>query len=159
MPINVVNRRNTIESAQNVNMTLPARATRVLLERVPAVYGASMQDVLLTALVQAWREWTGSGSLLLGLEGHGREELVEGVELSRTVGWFTALFPVQLEIGEAGGAGGREAEELHAVQRTLERVPQHGVGYGILRYLRRKARVGQDLAKLPQAELCFNYLG
>ena len=86
MPVDVVDGRNTIESARSVNMTLPARATRVLLERVPAVYGASMQDVLLTALVQAWREWTGSGSLLLDLEGHKREELVEGVELSRTMG-------------------------------------------------------------------------
>ena len=68
----------------------------ILRTEVPKAYNTQIGDVLLTALVHAFCEWTGEDSLLLNLEGHGREEVVEGVDLSRTVGWFTTDFPVLL---------------------------------------------------------------
>ena len=100
---------------------LPAAETRQLLAEVPAAYHSRINDVLLTALALAvarWRELRGEaagGGVLVELEGHGRSEaLFAGVDLSRTVGWFTSLYPVRLEPGlDAAGV----AEALSAVRR------------------------------------------
>ena len=67
-------------------------------KRVPAVYNTQINDVLLTALGRAWAKWTGSRTLYTNLEGHGRENLFEDVDVSRTVGWFTSIFPVAFGI-------------------------------------------------------------
>jgi non-ribosomal peptide synthase protein (TIGR01720 family) len=110
--------------------------------------------VLLTALVQSFSRWTGERTLLLDLEGHGREELFAEVDLARTVGWFTTLFPVRLELGaESPG------EALKAVKEQLRGIPQEGIGYGVLRYGHPEAEVRAALQALPQAEVSFNYLG
>src|SRR6185295_4340563 len=104
-------------------------------------------DLLLTALVEAFSPWTGRDELLVELEGHGREALFEGVDLSRTVGWFTTIYPVRLKRAP-GGLG----EALMGIKEQLRRVPQRGIGYGMLRYL-----AGETLES--EAEVGFNYLG
>ena len=91
--------------------------------------------------------------MLVDIEGHGREELFADVDLSRTVGWFTAISPVWLEAGEADGPG----DVLKAVKEQLRQMPRGGVGYGVLRYL--NAEVGAELQRKPQAQIVFNYLG
>jgi amino acid adenylation domain-containing protein/non-ribosomal peptide synthase protein (TIGR01720 family) len=139
--------RNTVATVRTVSVVLSEEDTRALLHEVPAAYHTQIGDVLLTALLEAFAGWTGRDDLLLELEGHGREELFEGVDLSRTVGWFTTIFPVRLERAP-GGPG----EALKAVKEQLRRVPNRGIGYGILRYLR-----GEDLPSA--AEVSFNYLG
>jgi non-ribosomal peptide synthase protein (TIGR01720 family) len=111
--------------------------------------------VLLTALAQAFAGWTGEHALLIDLEGHGREEVVDGVDLSRTVGWFTTLFPVLLQLEHAH----TPAEALKSVKEQLRRIPQRGLGYGVLRYLSQDTEVAEKLRALPQAKVCFNYLG
>ena len=70
--------------------------------------------------------------MLVDLEGHGREEVVDGCDLSRTVGWFTTIFPVLLELSNSSGPG----ETLKSIKEQLRRVPNRGIGYGLLRYLR-----------------------
>jgi amino acid adenylation domain-containing protein/non-ribosomal peptide synthase protein (TIGR01720 family) len=145
---------NTVASAAHVSVALSEEQTRALLQEVPPVYHTQINDVLLTALVQSMAPWTGSGSLLLDLEGHGREELFAEVDLSRTVGWFTTLFPVQLELGaEPPG------EALKAVKEQLRSIPKGGIGYGLLRYVHPDTGVRAALQALPQAEISFNYLG
>jgi hypothetical protein len=89
------------------------------------------------------------------LEGHGREELFEGVDLSRTVGWFTSAFPVLLEVPAGGGAG----ELLRSVKDQLRAVPARGIGFGILRRLSPDAAVRERLAAIPAPQVNFNYLG
>jgi len=121
---------------------------------VSAAYHTQINDVLLTGLAQAMEQWTGSREVLVNLEGHGREELFAEVDLSRTVGWFTSLFPVQLKLGRERGAG----EELKAIKEHLRAIPQRGIGYGVLRYGSDEA-VRVELEQLPQAEISFNYLG
>ncbi|MGH8773264.1 MAG: condensation domain-containing protein, partial [Burkholderiales bacterium] len=118
------------------------------------VYHTQINDVLLTALVQSFERWTGERALLLDLEGHGREELFAEVDLSRTVGWFTTLFPVCLELG-----GEEPGEALKAVKEQLRRIPNKGIGYGVLRYLHTEAKVCAALQALPPPEISFNYLG
>ena len=90
--------------------------------------------MLLTALAAgAGARGRGPGALLVDLEGHGREELFEGVDLSRTVGWFTTLFPVRLEVRRGGRAGAMlQVGEGAAAGACRGR----GLGYGVLRYLR-----------------------
>jgi non-ribosomal peptide synthase protein (TIGR01720 family) len=145
---------NTVTSAAHVAVALSAEQTQALLQEVPPVYHTQVNDVLLTALVQSFRRWTGAGSLLLDLEGHGREELFAEVDLSRTVGWFTTLFPVRLELGaEPPG------EALKAVKEQLRRIPNKGIGYGVLRYLHPDPEVRAVLQALPPPEISFNYLG
>jgi non-ribosomal peptide synthase protein (TIGR01720 family) len=145
---------NTVASAAHMAVALSEEQTRALLQEVPPVYHTQINDVLLTALVQSFGRWTGERALLLDLEGHGREELLEGVDLSRTVGWFTSLFPVCLELGaEPPG------EALKAVKEQLRRIPNKGIGYGVLRYLHPDPEVRAVLQALPPPEISFNYLG
>ncbi|WP_315787711.1 MULTISPECIES: condensation domain-containing protein, partial [unclassified Bradyrhizobium] len=134
---------------QLVKVALDAAETQALLQQVPEVYHTEINDVLLTALVQAFAGWTGAPRLLVGLEGHGREELFGDVDVSRTVGWFTSLFPVLLDVENASDPGGA----LKRVKEQLRAVPQRGVGYGMLRYL------GGGDVPAPDVEVSFNYLG
>jgi non-ribosomal peptide synthase protein (TIGR01720 family) len=125
------------------------------LQEVPHAYNTQINDVLLTALVQIFAEWIGERSLLVDLEGHGREQLFEDVDLSRTVGWFTTIFPVLLELGKVSHTG----EALKSVKEQLHRTPNRGIGYGLLRYLSQDAAMRFKLQGFPQAEVSFNYLG
>jgi amino acid adenylation domain-containing protein/non-ribosomal peptide synthase protein (TIGR01720 family) len=127
--------------------------TRALLREVPAAYRARIDDVLLTALAQALAGWTGEQRHLVELEGHGREELFEDVDLSRTVGWFTSVVPVLLE-PSASSPGAA----LRAVRDGLRQMPNRGIGYGLLRHLGREETV-RELRALPRAQVLFNYLG
>jgi non-ribosomal peptide synthase protein (TIGR01720 family) len=128
--------------------------TQALLREVSEAYHTQINDVLLTGLGQAMEKWTGSREVLVNLEGHGREELFEEVDLTGTVGWFTSLFPVHLKLGRKRGAG----EELKAIKEQLRGIPRRGIGYGVLRY-GRVEEVREQLKKLPQPEISFNYLG
>ena len=129
--------------------------TLAVLQDVPRLYHTQINDVLLTALAQAFACWTGQRSLYLDLEGHGREDVLPGIDIPRTVGWFTSLFPVRLELGPVQHVG----EELKAVKEELRRLPHRGMSYGVLRYLSDNPAIRQALEALPPAEISFNYLG
>ena len=129
-------------------------ATRDLLTLTPRVYGAGVEDVLLAALLLSFHKLWGSRGLLLHLEGHGREDLGDGTDLTRTVGWFTSLYPVYLELPEAAAP----EEVVRSVRERLRAVPDRGLGYGVLRYLSGDARAG-ELTQRDTAAVSFNYLG
>ncbi|WP_280401090.1 non-ribosomal peptide synthetase, partial [Nocardia carnea] len=145
--------------------------TRALLTTVPALFHGGVNDGLLTALalaVATWRARRAPGvraddPLLLRLEGHGREEQVlPGADLSRTVGWFTAIFPVRFELAgidieEALAGGPALGAALKMVKEQLLAVPDKGIGYGLLRYMNR-ATAAELPAQLP-GQVSFNYLG
>jgi amino acid adenylation domain-containing protein/non-ribosomal peptide synthase protein (TIGR01720 family) len=141
--------------AKSVRASLSAEDTEALLRRVPEVYRTQTPDLLLTALVEAFAPWTGRDQLLVQVEGHGREELDPSIDVSRTVGWFTASFPVLLKRDPTRGAG----ESIQATKERLRAIPRHGLGYGLLRYLRGDREISERLAEQPQAEITFNYLG
>ncbi|HEX7238924.1 MAG TPA: amino acid adenylation domain-containing protein, partial [Longimicrobiaceae bacterium] len=144
---------NTEGRSRVVAASLTEEETRALLREVPSVYRTQVNDVLLAALARAFAAWTGERSLLVELEGHGREPLFPGVDLSRTVGWFTAIFPVRLEVDPGAGPG----EAIRAVKERLRAVPGKGIGYGVLRYLSGDAETVARLAARP--EVSFNYHG
>ncbi|MCQ9133436.1 non-ribosomal peptide synthetase, partial [Streptomyces hilarionis] len=143
--------------AGTLTLTLPADVTEALLTSVPAAVHAGVRDVLVTGLALAVAAWRGrrgadAGALLLELEGHGREDIVPGLDLSRTVGWFTSAFPVRVD---PGGADGVRA--LKRVKEQLHAVPGNGIGYGLLRH--RNAGTAGELAAYGRPQLGFNYLG
>jgi amino acid adenylation domain-containing protein/non-ribosomal peptide synthase protein (TIGR01720 family) len=152
LPLDHVEGRNDVGSCETVVVALPQEETRALLLEVPAAYRTQINDVLLTAVLQSFCEWTGRRSLLLHLEGHGREELFQDVDLSRTVGWFTSLYPVKLDLGAASDG----VEALKSVKEQLRQIPQRGIGYGVLRYLSEDA---SGFLGSISPEVSFNYLG
>jgi amino acid adenylation domain-containing protein/non-ribosomal peptide synthase protein (TIGR01720 family) len=146
--------KNTEGTANKMTVALDADSTRALLQTVPTVYNTQINDVLLTALARGWAKWTGSRTLYTNLEGHGRENLFEDVDVSRTVGWFTSIFPVRLELNDSR-ENWKPGEALKAVKEQLRRIPQRGVGFGILRYLSGDGA----LTSRPEPAMVFNYLG
>ncbi|MFG3044995.1 amino acid adenylation domain-containing protein [Streptomyces sp. NPDC048241] len=162
--------RDTAEHTRTLTTHLDARWTDPLLTTAPAAFHAGVDDVLLTALalaIRAWREDRGTGrtddtSVLIDLEGHGREQLADHLDLSRTVGWFTSLYPVRLDPGP-----GRVVEParfdatlidraVKQIKEQLRAIPDHGVGYGMLRHLNPATR---DRLTAPDPQIGFNYLG
>nr|WP_156757156.1 non-ribosomal peptide synthetase [Actinokineospora pegani] len=140
---------NTVASTRSVTVRLDRDETRALLNRVPSVYRTHVNEVLLAALGQVLADWTRAPRVLVDLEGHGREDLFDDVDLSRTVGWFTTLFPVALDL-----SGSREPGALlKSVKEQVRAVPGRGVGHGALRYL------GDRATGAAQAQVSFNYLG
>lgn len=135
-------------------VALSAGETEALLKQVPPVYNTHVNDVLLTALVRAWGRWSGSQTLLLDLEGHGREESLGNVDSTRTVGWFTSIFPVRFSCSDWEGAW-RPGETLKVVKEQLRGIPRRGVGYGMLRYLSEDSALSAGAA----SSVVFNYFG
>jgi non-ribosomal peptide synthase protein (TIGR01720 family) len=147
--------QNLLASARSVRMFLGEEETRALLQEVPRAYHTQINDVLLSAMAEGFAEWSGERQLLVDLEGHGREELGEEVDVSRTVGWFTTMFPILLEVGEGSDPG----ETLKLIKEQLRGVPQRGIGYGLLRSMRGAEGQAEKLAGMQKAEIIFNYLG
>nr|QEO74426.1 condensation domain-containing protein [uncultured bacterium] len=137
---------NTVGAARTLTLSFGKEETRVLLRDAPAAYRAQANEILLAALVEAL------GPLTLDIEAHGREPMASEVDLSRTVGWFTAIYPLTFERGASA------AETLKSVKERLRQVPGRGIGYGLLRYLG-DAETAAALAALPRPEVLFNYLG
>ncbi|MEV7941741.1 amino acid adenylation domain-containing protein, partial [Kitasatospora sp. NPDC088264] len=149
-------------------LRLSQPVTEALLTTLPAKYRSGVNDGLLTALALAVARWrrdrgTADPSVLLRLEGHGREEqIVPGADLSRTVGWFTSVFPVRLDLGGvdldgAFASGAAAGSAVKAVKEQLLAVPDKGIGYGLLRYL--DAESAAVLGRYPTGQISFNYLG
>lgn len=153
LPVDNPRGRNLVGTKAEAHMRLDVEATQRLLKTAPAALQAQINDLLLTALSRAVCRWSQADSMLVQLEGHGREDLFDELDLSRTVGWFTSLFPLHLQPGS-----GTPGESLRAVREQLAQVPGRGLGYGVLRYLGR-AEVREALAGPAQPRITFNYLG
>ncbi|MFE9837976.1 amino acid adenylation domain-containing protein [Streptomyces sp. NPDC005551] len=160
--------RDITATADTVRVQVPADVTRALLDTVPALFRGGVDDGLLAALALAltrWRHTRGQAatSTLVRLEGHGRQEhLVPGADLSSTLGWFTAMYPVRLDtagidLADAFAGGPAAGQALKAVKEQLRAVPDNGMGYGPLRHL--NPATAPVLAGLRRPQIGFNYLG
>ncbi|AIL61090.1 non-ribosomal peptide synthase/polyketide synthase [Pseudomonas alkylphenolica] len=141
-----------IRHAGSVHSRLDARLTGQLLQDAPAAYRTQVNDLLLTALARVIARWTGRDEVMVQLEGHGREDLFEDIDLTRTVGWFTSLFPLRLSVAEDLPGS------ILQVKERLRAVPNKGVGYGVLRHLGSTEQQAL-LSRMPQPRITFNYLG
>ncbi len=143
------------EAVSNIiTVTLEKELTEALLRDVPPVYNTQINEILLTALLQSFKRRTGQDQLWILMEGHGRESVSEDVDLSRTVGWFTSLYPLFLSLGGVSELG----EAIKSVKEQVRALPQNGIGYGVLRYLSDE-KVQDAMRQLPDPQISFNYLG
>jgi amino acid adenylation domain-containing protein/non-ribosomal peptide synthase protein (TIGR01720 family) len=154
IPLDLKDGPNIMASAQTLSASLTEKETGALLMDLPRMHRTQIQDVLLAALARTLKDWVGADAILVDLEGHGREELIPNIDLSRTVGWFTTIFPVVLEVTEY-----EPAAILGAVKDQLSRVPNNGITYGVLRYLSNDVEIVRELRQYPKPEVSFNYLG
>ncbi|MBW4629686.1 MAG: amino acid adenylation domain-containing protein [Brasilonema octagenarum HA4186-MV1] len=146
---------NTVSNTGRVSVKLSQQETQTLLLSVNEAYNTQINDILLSALVISIAQWTRNSTVLIDLEGHGREELFSDVDLSRTVGWFTSLFPVLLQLPAINQLG----EIIKSIKEQLREIPNRGIGYGILRYLCKNTTVKEQIQTIPASEISFNYLG
>ena len=156
IPVNNTSGCNLVSESKTLSISLDEKNTKIFLEEIPGVYHSQVNDLLLTGLLKALTKWTGeeNGCWLIDMEGHGREELFEKVDLSRTIGWFTGVYPVLLEKSSGEGTG----DLIKRVKENLRRIPKHGIGYGILKYLSDDKLIKDKLSAL-KSRICFNYLG
>ncbi|MEN3615864.1 amino acid adenylation domain-containing protein, partial [Plantactinospora sp. ZYX-F-223] len=162
--------RHRAGGVRSVTVPVPADLSADLLTDVPAAYHARVDDVLLTALGIAVARWRAGlvadagdeTSVVVAVEGHGREAVDPALDLSRTVGWFTSMHPVRIDPGALApdaveAAGPDLGEALKRVKEQLRAFPDKGIGYGLLRYL--NPETSARLAAAPPPPVAFNYLG
>ncbi len=155
LPVDFVKGINSEASMVSTSVSMSEEETEALLQEIPSVYNTQINEVLLTGVLRGYSRWSGKRTLLIDLEGHGREELFDDLDISRTVGWFTTVYPAFLDLKTTIDAG----DSLKTVKEQLRKIPNHGIGYGILRYLAKEPTVRGSIRKVPRAEISFNYLG
>ncbi|NIA31613.1 MAG: AMP-binding protein, partial [Actinobacteria bacterium] len=146
---------NDEASVESVGLSLSAEETKKLLQELPTRLDAHINDILLAALVVAFKKWTGKRSLLIDMEGHGRENLFDDVDVSRTIGWFTTLYPVFLKVDRDLAV----KDVVRSIRDQMKQLPDNGIGYGLLRYLAPEDDMRKKLGAMPQPQVSFNYLG
>jgi non-ribosomal peptide synthase protein (TIGR01720 family) len=136
LPVDYSEEDNTIASTAQITTSLTVEETQALLKDVPSVYQTQINDVLLTALAQSLTQWIGGSKLLIDLESYGRD--IDEIDVSRTVGWFTAIAPVLLDLSNINSS----EDALKSIKEQL-----------------RKMTINLRALATLKAEISFNYLG
>jgi amino acid adenylation domain-containing protein/non-ribosomal peptide synthase protein (TIGR01720 family) len=155
LPVDFVGGENREDFSAWVQTEFSVEETAALTGEEGKALNATIPELLLTGLLRAYERWAGKRVLRIEMEGHGREEFQDALDVTRTVGWFTTLFPVSLDL--RGAIGPRE--ELATVKDQLRRVPENGFGFGLLRYMSSDESLCMTMRSLGRAEISFNYLG
>lgn len=145
---NKISREQKINQNQrNIIVSFSEFETENILKNSCKTYNTEINDILLSALVHSVCKWGNIESIMVELEGHGREQIIEDININRTIGWFTTQYPAILKYYEDISTLIKETKE------NLRQIPNKGIGYGILKYLR------EDKSLKAEPEICFNYLG
>jgi non-ribosomal peptide synthase protein (TIGR01720 family) len=146
---------NVVSTREILRFSLTERETAALLHLAPGMFRARVNDVLLGALAWTLCRWMGNDQLLIELEGHGREEIFDDIDLSRTIGWFTSSYPVLLSVPSL------DREDwpalVKSIRRCLRSVPGNGLSHGALRYLSPPGTPAAALAERTPPQVVFNY--
>lgn len=142
---------NTILWEEEVSVSLSANDTKRLLQDANAAYRTHIDELLVAALVGSYAQWSGNSEILLTLEGHGRQQFQKDLDLTRTVGWFTTIYPVVLSAHPKSELG----QLIKETKETLRQIPNKGLGFGLLRFNVRNPVI----CGIPAPEIAFNYLG
>jgi amino acid adenylation domain-containing protein/non-ribosomal peptide synthase protein (TIGR01720 family) len=154
LPHDVPGSGNLVGTSERVEVALTSEETRNLLHELPRIIRADFATVLLIALARVMLDWTRQDRILMDVEGHGREDLFPDIDLSRTIGWFTAIHPIEIVCNRDADMAGL----VRATKETLAQIPRKGIGYGLLRWLGENT-AAEQLAARPISEISFNYLG
>ena len=145
---------NYVKDTAEFTCRLEEEQTALLITRVHKAFGTEINDILITALALAVRERFRLDRWLIAVEGHGREEIIKEVNIKRTIGWFTCVYPVILDISHDNDL----SRQIIHIKETLHQIPHKGIGYGILRYLTDDVHK-KDINFSLRPQVCFNYLG
>jgi non-ribosomal peptide synthase protein (TIGR01720 family) len=154
LPRDYLDGANLEASSRTVEVSLDEAETSALLLALPTSYQAKFDEALLACLAQTFHEWTG-GPLLIDVEGHGRDSIFPDLDLSRTVGWFTAIYPVVIDLANASGP----IDVMRHVKGQLRSIQHGGLDHGLLRYLGPQSTLAAELRAEPEPEVSFLYLG
>ncbi len=147
------NRNSTCASFKKIEVKFTEEDTLELTGKLPEKYNSNIKTILLSILFLALRSWNGEKKHSIIMEGHGREMIQEDLDVSRTVGWFTSLYPVLLN-AECDNVDGI----IKQIGNTLDKIPNNGIGFGILKYLSQtEEKLSASWENMP--DICFNYLG
>ncbi|UUF16685.1 MULTISPECIES: non-ribosomal peptide synthetase [Flavobacterium] len=144
----------TYNETENIRISLEPALTHLLVHEMHTMYGTEINDILISALTIALSEWIDAPKVVIALEGHGREELFEDVDINRTTGWFTSVYPVCLDLREVDDIGILIAD----TKDMLRGVPNKGIGYNVLQFESKSEKIKSDLSIFYE-DLTFNYLG
>ncbi len=145
---------NFIKDSMSLSISLNEEETSRLLTEVNAAFGTEINDILITALGLSLAKTYSCEKILMALEGHGREEILKDIDISRTIGWFTSVYPVILDVSYRNDL----SRQIKEIKESLHQVPNKGIGYGILKYLTAdENKTDIDFKLKPQ--ISFNYLG
>ncbi|MFJ7187066.1 condensation domain-containing protein [Lysinibacillus xylanilyticus] len=154
LPVDRPITENLVKDQGEVSTTLGTEYTESLMYKVPSAYNTEINDVLIASLLLSIKEWTNQNQIKINMEGHGRENIIDEMNISRTVGWFTSVFPMLFNLSEAANI----ASLIKETKETIRRVPNKGIGYGILKFLSSNNQLNKEKSK-DIAEIGFNYLG
>jgi iturin family lipopeptide synthetase B len=143
-----------IKNLRSLKLTLNPEQTRQLLKEVNQAYSTEINDILLAAVGLAVKDWAGIDKMFINIEGHGRQEIMEDTDISRTVGWFTCQYPVLLEMNPPRDL----SYTIKHIKETVRQIPNKGIGYGILKYLT-LADKKDGFAPRQTPGISFNYMG
>ena len=152
----VINGKNTVDSIAIISGQLTPEETNILLKQATITYHANIQEIMLAALFKTLWETYQTDCWLIDLEGHGKEQINDQLDISRTVGWFTSLYPILLQ---KPAANTHEDTLIKAIKTQLRTIPHHGISFGLLRYLSQNKTLQENLNHANQATISFNYLG
>lgn len=132
----------------NIERRLNTEWTKKLMYDTETSYGTEINDLLLVALSGAIETVTGCSENVIDVESHGREELHRAISIDRTIGWFTSIYPVVLQ------HSGDIEDDIIETKEMLRHVPNHGIGYSLIRFYGKGTR-----NEFCKNDFCFNYLG
>ncbi|MER7455989.1 condensation domain-containing protein [Micromonospora sp. NPDC126480] len=153
LPVDHPDGVTTFASSRTLHADLDEEET-VRLRQVARRLGGKLGDLLAAVTACVLADWTGDAGCALAMAAHGRADLFDDVDLTRTVGWFQVYYPLRLDVPRT-----RNAARLPAVLRQLAAVPGNGVGHGLLRYCHPDAGLRARLAALRPPQVTFNYMG
>ncbi|GAE10052.1 long-chain-fatty-acid-CoA ligase [Paenibacillus sp. JCM 10914] len=154
-PVDNPSGRNMEGSIAIVQNEFSEEDTSALLSEVSSVFQTHIDEILITALVEAYYNWSGNEKLAVSLERHGRETFRDKVDITRTIGWFTSLYPVFLDLKNESTLNGR----IKNIKEQLRNIPNKGMDFGILKYLAKEDPAVIVLRGMQMPQLSFNYLG
>ena len=149
LPVDFEKSTGSIKINENVSFTVNKATTTLLKTEINGLFNTSINDLLLLGLSTALKQVFGVEKSLIALEGHGREEIDDHIDISRTIGWFTTNYPFVLEASEHSNPLGN----LLKLKSQLKQIPKNGIGYGMLKY------ISKELHTLIHPSIEFNYLG
>jgi amino acid adenylation domain-containing protein/non-ribosomal peptide synthase protein (TIGR01720 family) len=154
LPIDFEGGANKEAYSNIITMSLSKEETDALLYEIYRAYKTRINDILIAALAIAVEQW--AGDVNIDIEGHGREKLLEEYDVSRTIGWFTSVYPVTLDFQNNINSF---EELINRVKTKLRGIPNNGLGFGLLAYLTKDNSIKTRINEIPKAQICFNYLG